>query len=684
MPPTIHLISALLSIAITALLTSHAWRHRSVPGALSFTWLMAGLTEWSVAYTFLLSTHDPSIKLLWAKIGYLGAASLPLAWLTFAMQYSRFGADRVCRRRWPLGIIPFITVILVFTNEWHHLIWTSTRVVGSDLLVTHGAGYWVFIVYSYLATLFGLGLLLRLFVRASEVYRFQVGAIIVGGLITWLWSFLYLSGNNPIARPEFTPLAVTLSGIAFGWGLFRFRLLDIVPVAREVVIESMKDGMLVLDSQGRIIDLNPAARDILGAPTANYIGAPITRVLPPGCEINLKGETSREEVTFRRGGQAESFELRTSPLTDQHNRLTGTLLLLTDITERKRVEAAEREQRTMAEALRDTAAVLNSTLQLEEVLDRILTNIGRVVPHDAVNIVLLENGVTRMARAQGYVERGLQDQIMEQRLLVKDVQNLKTMIETGQPLVVPDLKAYSGWVDRPESRWVRSYAGAPIRSRGETIGFLHLVSATVNFFTPPHAEFLQAFADQAAIALENARLYAEVQQLALTDGLTGLYNRRGFLEAGRREVEVALRLGRPLSAIMMDIDHFKQVNDSSGHLAGDLALVSLVNTIRESVRSIDVVARYGGDEFVILLIESTYATAAQVAERVRLSVASTQTLTEQGSVQITLSCGVSTLELDSDSLDLLIDRADQALYASKQNGRNCVYGSHELLIEHVG
>jgi diguanylate cyclase (GGDEF)-like protein len=337
----------------------------------------------------------------------------------------------------------------------------------------------------------------------------------------------------------------------------------------------------------------------------------------------------------------------------------------------------------MAEALRDTAAVLNSTLQLEEVLDRILTNIGRVVPHDAVNIMLLEDGVTRMARAQGYTERGLQDRIMEQRLVVKDVPNLKTMVETGQPLVLPDLRAYKGWVDRPESRWVRSYAGAPIRSRGETIGFLHLESTTVNFFTPTHAEHLQAFADQAAIALENARLYAEVQQLALTDGLTGLYNRRAFLEAGRREVEIALRLGRPLSAIMIDIDHFKQVNDSYGHLAGDLVLVALVNTIRESVRSIDVLARYGGDEFVVLLIESDYTTASQVAERVRHSLAGAQILTEQGAVQITISCGVSTLELIADNLDLLIDRADQALYASKQSGRNCVYGSHELLIEHA-
>jgi diguanylate cyclase (GGDEF)-like protein len=257
------------------------------------------------------------------------------------------------------------------------------------------------------------------------------------------------------------------------------------------------------------------------------------------------------------------------------------------------------------------------------------------------------------------------------------------MIETGQPLVLPDLHAYKDWVDRPESRWVHSYAGAPIRSRGQTIGFLHLESTTANFFTPIHAERLQAFADQAAIALENARLYAEVQQLALTDGLTGLYNRRAFLEAGQREVEVALRLGRPLSAIMIDIDHFKQVNDTYGHLAGDLVLIALVNAIRESVRSIDVLARYGGDEFVILLIESDYTTASSVAERVRQSVARAKTLTEQGAVQITLSCGVSTLELIADTLDLLIDRADQALYASKQSGRNCVYGSRDLLIEHA-
>jgi diguanylate cyclase (GGDEF)-like protein/PAS domain S-box-containing protein len=645
--------------------------------------MMAALTEWSVTYILILGTPDLSLKLLWGKLGYLGSASVSLAWLTFAMQYSRFGSDRICRRWWPLGIVPFITIVLVFTNEWHHLIWTSAWVDGSDLVVIHGAAYWVFIVFSYLVALFGLGLLLRLFVRAPKIYRYQVGAIILGGLITWVWNVIYLSGKNPIARPEFTPVAVTLSGIAFAWGLFRFRFLDIVPVAREAVIEGMTDGMVVLDGQERIIDLNPAARGILGTSASNIIGTSIVQLLPTGCGLNFKGESSREEITFQHSGQLKLFELRTSPLADQYGRATGTLLLLTDITERKRAESAEREQRAMAEALRDTAAVLNSTLQLEEVLDRILTNIGRVVPHDAVNIMLLEDGVTRMARAQGYVERGLQDEIMEQRLEVNEVPNLKTMIETGQPLVLPDLHAYKDWVDRPESRWVHSYAGAPIRSRGKTIGFLHLESTTVNFFTPTHAERLQAFADQAAIALENARLYAEVQQLALTDGLTGLYNRRAFLETGQREVEIALRLGRPLSAIMVDIDHFKQVNDTYGHPAGDLVLIALVNAIRESVRSIDVLARYGGDEFVILLIESDYMTATSVAERVRQSVARAETLTEQGAVQITLSCGVSTLELIADTLDLLIDRADQALYVSKQSGRNCVYGSRDVLIEHA-
>jgi GAF domain-containing protein len=181
---------------------------------------------------------------------------------------------------------------------------------------------------------------------------------------------------------------------------------------------------------------------------------------------------------------------------------------------RQRSEIAEREQRALFEALRDTAAALNSTLNFDEVLDRILTNVGRVVPHDAATIMLSETGIARVVRSRGYAERGLESWLQAWRFQVTKVPSLRRMMETGRPLAIPDTEAYPGWGDLPEARWVRSYAGAPIWKRGRLIGFINLDSATPGFYTPIHAERLQAFSDQAAIAIENAQLYDTIRQHA--------------------------------------------------------------------------------------------------------------------------------------------------------------------------
>ena len=194
--------------------------------------------------------------------------------------------------------------------------------------------------------------------------------------------------------------------------------------------------------------------------------------------------------------------------------------------ENTRLLEAEREQRALAEALRNTAATLNSTLNLDEVFDRILINIGRIVPHDAADVMLVDaaRGTAQVTRSRGYAQRGVEVAMREQRFVIAEVRNLREMNETGQPIIIPDTHAYPGWVDVPETAWIRSHAGAPIRVKGQTVGFLNLNSVTPNFFTPAYAERLQAFADQAAIAIENARLFREAQQharhLALLNDIT--------------------------------------------------------------------------------------------------------------------------------------------------------------------
>jgi PAS domain S-box-containing protein len=177
----------------------------------------------------------------------------------------------------------------------------------------------------------------------------------------------------------------------------------------------------------------------------------------------------------------------------------------------QRIRDAEREQRNLAEALSDIAALLNSTLNLDNVLDRILSEIGRVVPHDSATITLTGENSTWQVRSHDS-ENGAA--VIENRPYLDQMPTLSLMERTGNPVIITDTTSSDLWVNRPHLEWVRSYLGAPIQVEGEVIGFIHLNSARPGFFSGTHAERLEAFTDQAAIAIQNARLYEQAQALA--------------------------------------------------------------------------------------------------------------------------------------------------------------------------
>ena len=176
-----------------------------------------------------------------------------------------------------------------------------------------------------------------------------------------------------------------------------------------------------------------------------------------------------------------------------------------------RLYQSEHTQRELAEALRDTAATLSSSLDLDEVLDRILDNMGRVVPHDAAHIMLVESGVARAARWRGY-DRSAEDPLRARRFSVVDTEHLRLMFESNQPLVIADTRDFPQWNSLPGSRTVRSFIGAPIRIKRRLLGFINLESLMAGFFGPEYADRLQTFANQAAVAIENARLYQVEQE----------------------------------------------------------------------------------------------------------------------------------------------------------------------------
>ncbi len=1140
-------------VALAALvLAIAAWRRERSPGSLSFMLMMLAVAIWVAAAALEAITQSNNEKILWAKVAYLGIAWVSVFWLLFTLEYTAPERQYTQRLLPWLAFIPTVTIALVLTNEQHSLIWSTIRSVGQpgsfSLVYAHGPWFIIFTVFSYLLLLIGGVVLVRAMGRRSGTQHSQVVALMSGMLIPWLANILYLSGSNPWPGLDLTPYAFSLTGIIYAWTLFRLGLFDLSPLAHKAILERITDGFLVLDTRGRVVEINALARQFLGLAADQAAGKPardminqwptlaemlnkpgsgtielavtladqgvrclevsltdwfqygrrfagrililrditwrkkaeenlsaserlyrqLVNTAPVGIVLtDLKGNLtfvsptvydlyqisrerpatgqsplnwihaddraiastrilkviedqenlpSQEYRLVRADGSTFWGEITSSPLLGENGSVTGVLAIVRDISSRKELELrlkhnlehqtfingllqilyrpkdikealvqvleragrfeeasrvylckdsadgqettillewcqpdihpraresvlvryaaipswkqnmeqgglilaptadsmpediceymatwealslaafpiygaeerlygflayehcgmerdwsqedqellwsicrivsgavakmqaeeAERHQRTLAEALHDTASALNSTLNLEEVLDRILANLEIVVPKVAANIAMVdEDGTLRFVRWRGYDAAG-EEFLRTLREPLSEGPTYMWMAETGEPAIISDTWLDKRWLVHEPNAWIRSYAGAPIRIKGKTQGFINLDSGEPDTFTPNLSYSLHVFADQAAIAIENARLYDAVhhraeemsilyrigltlttgremgnilislfdecrqvlpidmfsvaiyepgtgqievplyynqgeyeeiaprdiltqpgltgevirqrrtiylpdtlsgtveqdykierhdnpparsyvgvplilldkvvgviamekleahaytyeqislletiatqaaiavqnmrlydqmKQMAITDSVTGLFSRRHFSDLGRSEVERALRYDRSLSVLMVDIDHFKRVNDSFGHNAGDQVLQKVAQVCSQALRATDIVGRWGGEEFVIALPEADREGAALIGERIRRMMAETEMHITHQSLRVTISIGVATLRRSGMSLEALIDAADQALYLAKQSGRNQV------------
>jgi diguanylate cyclase (GGDEF)-like protein len=243
--------------------------------------------------------------------------------------------------------------------------------------------------------------------------------------------------------------------------------------------------------------------------------------------------------------------------------------------------------------------------------------------------------------------------------------------ETLEPFVVDDYADWEGRSKRYDKIRLHAALAAPMVIGGRLLGVIGVgTNDPHRHYTSSDLTLLNLFAQQAAIAVENARLFDEIQTQAITDMVTGLYNRRGLFEIGMREILRSLRSDRPISVIMFDIDHFKRVNDRYSHAVGDQVLRWLAGMGSMSLRKTDILARYGGEEFAVLLPETKLEDALRIAERFRIAVAETPVETTHGSLHITISCGVTFATGEVPELAVLLDQADTALYLAKQAGRN--------------
>jgi signal transduction histidine kinase len=379
-PEPVLFISAALALWLGALI----YRRAAAPGAATFIWLMSAIALWCLTSAFhgLAPTLDE--KILWAKVQYVGICAVPPLWFLFLAQYvgSPWADDR--RLHVALATIAGVTIILAYTNETHHLVWSSVQLSPAGAAIyNHGPWFWLAAAYHYLLMLGGMVVLVGALRRTPAVFKGQIVALITASLIPWTFNILYVLGAGPAGNFDATPLSFAFSGALFTWALYRTYLFDLIPIARDMLVDSLSDAVLVVDPTCRVLDMNAAARN-LAAHHDNWIGKPCAQILPfladvtlpltsapasivvnvPGSGIGDSGSvdsrTPNPESPSTSPGTSRSYDVRTMPVRAKSQTFAAWVVLMRDVTDQRRAmeEHAALEARVQEQQKRESLSVL--------------------------------------------------------------------------------------------------------------------------------------------------------------------------------------------------------------------------------------------------------------------------------------------------------------------------------------
>jgi PAS domain S-box-containing protein len=341
---TVYIFVVLFAASVQVVLALYTWQHRQVQGATSFFWLLLVTMGWLFFRTIELVVLDPALKMFWNIVRFSFVPFISVSGLIFALDYTGHSTWLRSPRLLVLFVVPIVTVLLNWSNPWHRLLWQDYQIqqYGGWLIPTHVFGPWyqIFELHNWLIAFISYGVLIYQAFISTLYYRLRLFIIFFSFVIVALADILYVTQLVP--GLALTPIVEVFSTLILAWVLFRYRAFDLIPVAHHVLVQRMPDSLMVMDSQQRLLDLNPAAQQLLGIPVLkDAIGKPVDEVLSQWQEMHHLLSTEQvasTEITLHHEDTTYYYDVQTTLLTDRKGRETGWMLILRDITERKQVE----------------------------------------------------------------------------------------------------------------------------------------------------------------------------------------------------------------------------------------------------------------------------------------------------------------------------------------------------------
>jgi PAS domain S-box-containing protein len=378
---TPYLLGLLVAATASLLAGLGLWRTRRNPRSRTGAVLLLASAVWMTGNALELASIDLPVKIFWDKVQFVGICVIPTAWLVYMLRFTSRDGWVTRRNLVLLGIVPMITLVLAATNEAHSLIWSGCALDTSGHTAIkvdiYGPWLWLFIAYSYIEIASGLLLLVQALVHSGQLYRWQASGLSLAVLAVWIVSIVSeVVGWRPIPDIDLTPVALAVTVPVLAWGFYRLRQRDIMPVAWEAIVESMQDRVVVVDGQNRILDMNPAAQQLVGRSLSEVIGEPVEQMWAewPGVDTQISsGVATGREVTLGDGDEQRIYDVRSSPLTDWRGRSVSWVVVLRDITERveaeRQVAASLKEKEVLLQEIhhrvKNNLQIISSLLNLQ-------------------------------------------------------------------------------------------------------------------------------------------------------------------------------------------------------------------------------------------------------------------------------------------------------------------------------
>lgn len=464
---------------------------------------------------------------------------------------------------------------------------------------------------------------------------------------------IFLTGiyQNIVYFVLIVPLALTSLSIG--------KKYSFVLLAINFVIEVVKCVVIYLVLNNSYIDRLPLFDYLMNLAWAYIILITLINITSSFFSQNNKNEKENQRLVVELGEKYEQLEVAQNEIKNQYDKLKESNHKLEDTNSRLTNSIAE------FYTLQQISEAIGSIFDINELLKFVNDVILGVMGVNYSTIVLLDHKKNRLKVHFTNVKE------KEDIAILSDNTNCKFLLdilESEKPMLENDV--ISEKYEFIQSRVIGSFICIPLSSKSRKFGLLIIEHKNKNTFTNENLRLVTTICKSVSMAIENAELYASMQELATTDGLTGVFNRVYFHQKFESEFNMAKESGYELTLVILDIDHFKKFNDTYGHLFGDVVLKSVAQNIKNSLRSTDTIARFGGEEFVIILPHTSIEKAYEKVEILRQNIAKNIVTDSLVSASVTASFGIASFPETSKCLSEIIKDADNALYKAKDNGRN--------------